>query len=221
MVLSDQEIVKELLEGNIIITPMLRAWKKVNNKVSSQIGSSSIDVRLGTEFRYIKIVKQTHFDLSLPLDKIREQVANYSEVVHVQPMEPFILHPDDFVLASTLEYIKLPPSITGRLEGRSTWGRTGLQVHSTAGFIDPGFEGSLTYELHNMGKLPLPLFPGIRIGQISFHRMNPAVEVYSKKEGAKYAKTTGTTDALFYEDYEYSIIQKHLEKMKQQHSEEN
>ena len=219
MVLSDQEIVRELLEGNIIITPLLRTWKKVNNKVSSQIGSSSIDVRLGTEFRYIKIVKQTHFDLSLSLEKIREQVANYSEVVHVQPMEPFILHPDDFVLASTLEYIKLPPNITGRLEGRSTWGRTGLQVHSTAGFIDPGFEGCLTYELHNMGKLPLPLFPGIRIGQISFHRMNSAVEVYSKKQGAKYAKTIGTKDPLFYEDYEYSVIQKYLEKIKQQSSE--
>lgn len=137
MVLSDQEIVRELLLGNITITPLLRAKK--------QIGSSSIDVRLGTEFRYIKIVKQTHFDLSLTLDEIREQISNYSEVVHVQPMEPFILHPNDFVLASTLEYIILPHNITGRLEGRSTWGRTGLQVHSTAGFIDPGFEGSLTY----------------------------------------------------------------------------
>jgi dCTP deaminase len=202
MVLSDKEIVRELLNGTITITPLLRAKK--------QIGSSSIDVRLGTEFRYIKIVKQTHFDLSLSLEKIREQISNYSEVVHVQPMEPFILHPNDFVLASTLEYIKLPENITGRLEGRSTWGRTGLQVHSTAGFIDPGFEGSLTYELHNMGKLPLPLFPGIRIGQISFHRMESAVEMYTSKEGSKYAKTTGTKNPLFYEDYEYQVIQKFL-----------
>lgn len=206
MVLSDKEIVWELLNERIIITPLMRAKK--------QIGSSSIDVRLGTEFRYIKIVKQTHFDLSLSLDEIREQIANYSEVVHVQPMEPFILHPNDFVLASTLEYIKLPEDITGRLEGRSTWGRTGLQVHSTAGFVDPGFEGSLTYELHNMGKLPLPLFPGIRIGQISFHRMASAVEMYSQKEGSKYAKTTGTKNPLFYEDYEYQVIQKYLAEKK-------
>ena len=207
MVLSDKEIVRELLNGSITITPMLRAKK--------QIGSSSIDVRLGTEFRYIKIVRQTHFDLSLSLNEIREQIANYSEVVHVQPMEPFILHPNDFVLASTLEYIKLPENITGRLEGRSTWGRTGLQIHSTAGFIDPGFEGSLTYELHNMGKLPLPLFPGIRIGQISFHRMESAVEMYVQKEGSKYAKTTGTKNPLFYEDYEYQVIQKYLAEKKQ------
>jgi dCTP deaminase len=206
MVLSDKEIVRELLKGSITITPLLRARK--------QIGSSSIDVRLGTEFRHIKIVKQTHFDLSLSLDKIREQIDNYSEVVHVHPMEPFILHPNDFVLASTLEYIILPHNITGRLEGRSTWGRTGLQVHSTAGFIDPGFEGSLTYELHNMGKLPLPLYPGIRIGQISFHRMESAVEMYTQKEGSKYARTTGTKNPLFYEDYEYQVIQKYLSKQK-------
>jgi len=208
MVLSDKEIVRELLNGNITITPLLRAPK--------QIGSSSIDVRLGTEFRYIKIVKQTHFDLSLSIDEIREQVSSYSEVVHVKPMEPFILHPNDFVLATTLEYIILPPNINGRLEGRSTWGRTGLQVHSTAGFIDPGFEGSLTYELQNMGKLPLSLFPGIRIGQISFHRMESVVEVYTKKEGAKYAKTTGIKDPLFYDDYEYKVIQKYLAEIKQQ-----
>jgi len=206
MVLSDKEIISELLSERIIITPLMRAKK--------QIGSSSVDVRLGTEFRYIKIVKQTHFDLSLSLDEIREQIASYSEVVHVKPMEPFILHPNDFVLASTLEYIRLPNDITGRLEGRSTWGRTGLQVHSTAGFIDPGFEGSLTYELHNMGKLPLPLFPGIRIGQISFHRTTKAIEIYTLKEGSKYAKTTGTKNPLFYEDYEYQVIQKYLAKEK-------
>lgn len=203
MVLSDKEIVRELLDEKIIITPLLRAKK--------QIGSSSIDVRLGTEFRYIKTAKQSHFDLSLTIQEIREQVASYSEVVHMQPMQPFILHPNDFVLASTLEYIQLSPGIAGRLEGRSTWGRTGLQVHSTAGFIDPGFRGSLTYELHNMGKLPLPLFPGIRIGQISFHRMETdVVEDYIKKEGAKYADTTGTKDPLFYEDYEYEVIQNFL-----------
>jgi len=203
MVLSDKEIVRELLNEKIIVTPLLRAKK--------QIGSSSIDVRLGTEFRYIKTAKQSHFDLSLTIREIREQVDSYSEVVHMQPMQPFILHPNDFVLASTLEYIQLPPGIAGRLEGRSTWGRTGLQVHSTAGFIDPGFKGSLTYELHNMGKLPLPLFPGIRIGQISFHRMETdVVEDYTKKEGAKYADTTGTKNPLFYEDYEYGVIQKFL-----------
>ena len=207
MVLSDKEIVRELFNGNITITPLLRARK--------QIGSSSIDVRLGAEFRYIKIVKQTHFALSLSLDEIREQVDSYSDLVYVHPMEQFILHPNYFVLASTLEYLILPHNITGRLEGCSTWGRTGLQIHPTAGFIDPGFEGSLTFELHNMGKLPLQLYPGIRFGQISFHRMESAVEMYTQREGSKYAKTTGTKNSLFCENYQYQVIQKYLVQKKE------
>jgi dCTP deaminase len=198
MVLSDEEIVKEILEDNLVITPLF------NGRV--QIGSSSIDVRLGTEFRYIKTSKQTHFDLNQPIDKIKDQIEGYSEVVHINPMEPFILHPNDFVLASTLEYIIIPNHLTARLEGRSTWGRVGLQVHSTAGFVDPGFEGSLTFELNNMGKLALPLYPGTRVGQLSFHRMNHARKLYANDEGKKYAKITGTKSSMFFDDYDYKRI---------------
>jgi dCTP deaminase len=198
MVLSDVEIITEMVGGGLVITPLF------NGKV--QIGSSSIDVRLGTEFRYIKTSKQTHFDLSQSNEKIKDQIEGYSEVVHINPMEPFILHPNDFVLASTLEYIIIPRNLTARLEGRSTWGRVGLQVHSTAGFVDPGFEGSLTFELNNMGKLALPLYPGIRVGQLSFHRMNEARNLYATKEGSKYAKVTGTKSSMFFEDYDYKKI---------------
>jgi dCTP deaminase len=201
MILSDIEIIKELVSGKLIVTPLL------NGEV--QIGSSSIDIRLGTEFRYIKTSKQTHFDLSLPVEKIKIQVEEYSEVVHIKPMESFILHPDDFVLASTLEYFVIPPYLTGRLEGRSTWGRAGLQVHSTAGYVDPGFEGGLTFELHNMGKLPLPLYPGIRIGQLSLHRIEKAETLYVNKKGSKYGRITGTKSSMFFEDYEYDVIIKH------------
>jgi dCTP deaminase len=204
MVLSDREIIKALLDGEITVTPLMNAKK--------QIGSSSIDVRLGTEFKLIRIVKQTHFDLSLPMEKIKQQVREYTEIVHVEPMQPFILHPGEFALGSTLEYIVLPNNITGRLEGRSTWGRVGLQVHSTAGLIDPGFEGTLTFELHNLGKLPLPLYPGVRIAQIIFHRCTSVAESYIRKNGAKYAKSTGTKDAMFYDDYEYKQIQKYMPK---------
>ena len=178
-----------------------------------QIGSSSVDVRLGTEFRLIRIVEQTHFDLSLPLRDIQKQVQEYTEVIHTQPMQPFILHPGEFALGSTLEYIVLPSDISGRLEGRSTWGRVGLQVHSTAGVVDPGFQGTLTFELHNMGKLPLPLFPGVRIAQIVLHQCtSPAIETYSEKKDAKYAKATATRDTMFFNDYEYRHIQEHLAK---------
>lgn len=204
MVLSDWEIVQALMKEEIIVTPLMNAKK--------QIGSSSIDVRLGTEFKLIRTVKQTHFDLSVPIEQIKEQVREYTEIVHVEPMQPFILHPGEFALGSTLEYIVLPNNIAGRLEGRSTWGRVGLQVHSTAGLIDPGFHGTLTFELHNMGKLPLPLYPGVRVAQISFHRCLPVSEIYVDKSGAKYARSTGTKDTMFYEDYEYNQIQKFLSK---------
>lgn len=205
MVLADWEIAQALRDRKIVVTPIINA--------EVQIGSSSIDVRLGTEFKLIRTVKQTHFDLSLPKEKIKEQVREYTEVIHIEPMHPFILHPAEFALASTLEYIKLPGDISGRLEGRSTWGRAGLQVHSTAGLVDPGFEGSLTFELHNMGKLPLTLFPGVRVAQLSFHRCASVVKPYLKKSEAKYARSTGIPDAMFYLDYEYDLFREfHFKK---------
>lgn len=198
MVLSDKQIARELILGKLKISPILNAKK--------QLGSSSIDIRLGTEFRYLKIKKQTHFDLNKDIDDIRAQIEEYSEVVHVKPMEAFILHPGDFVLASTLEYLLIPNYLSARLEGRSTWGRVGLQIHSTAGFVDPGFQGRLTFELNNLGKLPLPLYPGIRIGQLSFHRMESASTLYTEKDGSKLSGLTGTKSSTFYADYDYQNI---------------
>lgn len=202
MILSDKQIVEELLIGKLNITPILNA--------KEQIGSSSIDIRLGTEFRYLKFKKQTHFDLNKSITDIRSQIEEYSEVVHIKPTEAFILHPGDFVLASTLEYITIPKYLSARLEGRSTWGRVGLQIHSTAGFVDPGFAGMLTFELNNLGKLPLPLYPGIRIGQLSFNRMEPAVTMYVDKEGSKFSGLTGTKSSTFYADYDYQKILKQI-----------
>jgi dCTP deaminase len=209
MVLSDKQIVKELLIGNLKISPILNSNK--------QIGSSSIDIRLGTEFRYLKIKSQTHFDLSKGIEKIRSQIEEYSEVVHVKPMEAFILHPGDFTLASTLEYIIIPEYLSARLEGRSTWGRVGLQIHSTAGFVDPGFQGRLTFELNNLGKLPLPLYPGIRIGQLSFHMMETASSLYSEKDGSKFSGQIGTKSSTFYADYDYQNILNKINNGKDKH----
>jgi dCTP deaminase len=121
-------------------------------------------------------------------------------------MEPFILHPGDFTLASTLEYIVIPNYLSARLEGRSTWGRVGLQIHSTAGFVDPGFQGRLTFELNNLGRLPLPLYPGIRIGQLSFHRIESAATLYFEKDGSNFSGLTGTKSSTFYADYDYQNI---------------
>jgi len=200
VVLSDREIVEALLNEDIIVTPLMNA--------KEQIGSSSIDIRLGTEFKLIRRIGQTHFDLSLPDNELSRQIREYTEVVHIEPLKAFILHPGEFALGCTLEYIVLPNNIAGRLEGRSTWGRAGLQVHSTAGFVDPGFEGILTFELHNMGKLPLPLYAGVRVGQISFHRCTPVMQDYVGKSGAKYARSMEIKDTVFYQEYEYQRIRK-------------
>lgn len=208
MVLNDREILQKLLQKEIIITPMINPKK--------QIGASSIDLRLGTQFKIIKITKQAYFDPCKSLSEIEREVLNYTEDIHISPMEQFILHPKEFALGSTLEYIKLPPNLAGRLEGRSTWGRVGLQIHSTAGFVDPGFEGTLAFELYNAGKTPLPLFAGIRVAQISFYQCSEVTVPYNKKGEAKYAKRTNIVDALFYKDPEYKIIQRYLSDKRKQ-----
>jgi dCTP deaminase len=200
MVLSDREIVEAIFKEEIIVTPLMN--------VEKQIGSSSLDVRLGTEFKLIRRIKQTHFDLSLPEDEITKQIREYTEVVHIEPLEAFILHPGEFALGCTLEYIILSNNIVGRLEGRSTWGRAGLQVHATAGLIDPGFEGILTFELHNTGKLPLPLYAGVRIAQIIFYRCMPVIQGYTRKSEPKYAKAMEIKDTMFYKEYEYQHIRR-------------
>jgi len=202
VVLNDLEIIKRLLDNDLIITPMINP--------RSQIGSSSIDLRLGTQFKVIRITKHAYFDPSKEIEVIKREVLNYTENIHIAPMEQFILHPKEFVLASTLEYIKMPNDLVGRLEGRSTWGRVGLQVHSTAGFVDPGFEGTLAFELYNAGKTPLPLFAGIRLAQISFHECSESAVPYNIKSAAKYSRSAEIVDALFYRDPEYKIIQTYL-----------
>lgn len=196
MVLSDKEIIKAILTNELIISP-------ISNP--KQIGSSSVDVRLGTRFKYLKIVKQTHFDIT-NIEKLEEEINEYSEEIKLGSSEPFILHPKEFVLGSTLEYLKLPPNLAARLEGRSTWGRVGLQIHSTAGLVDPGFRGSLTFELHNLGKLPLPLFPGVRIGQLVFYPINEVGVGYSNKDQAKYHSQLGPKNSSFYKDYDFRNI---------------
>lgn len=198
MVLSDREILEELLiNKNLIISPITNG--------TNQIGNSSVDIRLGSIFKYLKVVNQTHFDIT-DLKNLKRQIEEYSEEIILQPSEPFILHPKDFVLASTLEYLKLPLYLTARLEGRSTWGRVGLQVHSTAGLIDPGFEGSLTFELHNLGKLPIPLFPGTRVGQLVFYKLDNSISSYMDKEGSKFHGQLGPRNSSFYNDYDYINI---------------
>jgi dCTP deaminase len=139
-------------------------------------------------------------------------VAAYTQDYTVLPTEPYVLHPGEFALASTLEFIRLPADLAVRLEGRSSWGRVGLQIHSTAGFVDPGFAGTITFELSNIGKVPIPLYPGLRIGQLSFYSSAPSAIPYRAKRLSKYAGKIAPVGSAFYQDPEYGAIRREKER---------
>ncbi len=180
--LSDIEIAKRLVDPDprkrLVVTPIIRAER--------QFGPSSLDVRLSTDFQKLENINRPY----LNLEQLPDEEKVYTETLILPAEGRFYLHPGEFVLASTLEYFKLPGDLAGRIEGRSSWGRRGLLVHATAGFVDPGFAGVLTFELSNAGRLPLELTPGLRIGQVCFFQMSPSLIPYNAKRGAKYLGAT-------------------------------
>ena len=151
MVLSDRTIRRELDEGRIVVDPI----------DLDDIQPASIDLHLDNRFLVFSNSRRPYID-------VRESQADLTEEVKIQGDEQFILHPGEFVLGSTLEHIELPDDLVARLEGKSSLGRIGLLIHSTAGFVDPGWSGRLTLELSNVARLPIALYHGMKIGQISF-----------------------------------------------------
>ncbi len=202
MILNEAQILERLVdpdpERRIIITPLL--------KPEEQFGPTSVDLRLGTDFQVMRRTNLTHLDLLKDPEDLSRDVQRHMEHVKVKPTEPFILHPGEFALASTLEYVKVPLDLAARLEGRSTWGRLGLQIHATAGFVDPGFRGALTFELSNVSNIPLPLYPGVRISQICFFLSTTTNLPYGKKRFTKYSGKTSTASSAFFKDPEYARI---------------
>lgn len=199
MILCESEIAEALVsereEDRLVVTPLVDA--------RHQFGPASIDVRLGTDFAILETGKFSHISTQETRKQLRHQLEHYVKKVRLEPNEIFYLHPGDFALASTLEYLQLPPSLAARIEGRSSWGRLGLIVHATAGYIDPGFSGVITYELTNAGKVPIGLKPGLRIGQICFVRMSRAAAVpYGAKATKKYQWATGVQGSRIYQDPE-------------------
>lgn len=180
MVLSDRDIKKAIVKGRIKITP--------KPDFAKQLGSCSIDFHLGNRFRIFKHSTHPFVDLMGDID-----VADIMEEVVVPKGKAFILQPGDFAIATTIERLKLADDIAGRIEGRSSLGRLGIIVHSTAGLFDPGWDGKPTMELGNLGVMPVTLYPGMRICAFTFEEVSSPVDVpYSKKKGAKYA---GARDA--------------------------
>jgi len=156
----------------VIIQPLL----DITNGPDSQLGSAGIDLRLDTRFRKINPKAVSHIDLS-------KEYREY-EVIELDidnEKDSYVLHPEDFVLGQSLEYIRLPDNIVGRLDGRSSMGRLGLVVHSTAGCVDPGFQGHLVFELCNIGKIPVVLRPFIRIARLTLYEARTTKFLYSGK----------------------------------------
>ncbi|MEM0951347.1 MAG: dCTP deaminase [Cyanobacteria bacterium P01_H01_bin.74] len=202
MILNEIQILERLLDPNpenrIIITPLLRP--------EEQFGPTSVDLRLGTDFQVMRRTNLTHMDLMKSPEKLSQEVQKHMQHVKVRPAEPFVLHPGEFALASTLEFIRVPLDIAARLEGRSTWGRLGLQIHATAGFVDPGFEGTLTFELSNVSNMPLPLYPGVRMSQICFFASTTTQLPYNQKRYSKYSGKSSAAASAFFNDPEYQRI---------------
>lgn len=186
MVLSDRTIRDEIAAGRIVVKPI----------DLDDIQPASIDLHLDCRFLVFANTRQPFIDVRQPLDEL-------TEAVQIDAGTPFMLHPGEFALGSTQERIELPDDLVARLEGKSSLGRMGLLIHSTAGFVDPGWQGRLTLELSNVARLPIALYPGMKIGQISFLRLStPAERLYGSPElGSKYQGQSGPTASRFHRDF--------------------
>ncbi|NKE55603.1 dCTP deaminase [Lentzea sp. PSKA42] len=183
MLLSDQDLRKEVESGRLVLDPF----------DLEMLQPSSIDVRLDRFFRVFNNTRYTHIDPA-------QQQDDLTSLVEAAEGEPFVLHPGEFVLGSTYEMVTLPDDLAGRLEGKSSLGRLGLLTHSTAGFIDPGFSGHITLELSNVANLPITLHPGMKIGQLCLFKLSsPAEHPYgSKRAGSRYQGQRGPTPSRAY-----------------------
>ena len=191
MLLSDRDIKAELAAGRVVLEPFDEAM----------VQPSSVDVRIDKYFRVFENHRYPHIDPA-------EEQPELTRLVEPQPGEPFILHPGEFVLASTYEVVTLPDDVAGRLEGKSSLGRLGLLTHSTAGFIDPGFSGHVTLELSNVANLPIMLYPGMKIGQLCLFRLSsPAEHPYgSEKYGSRYQGQRGPTPSRSFANFHRTEI---------------
>ncbi|MDQ3937709.1 MAG: dCTP deaminase [Chloroflexota bacterium] len=185
-VLSDRDIRAALQAGRVRIDPYDAAC----------LQPSSVDLHLDGDFRVFRNNRYPYIDVRAPQPDL-------TELVSIADDEPFILHPSEFVLGQTLEWVELPDDLVSRLEGKSSLGRLGLLIHSTAGYVDPGWKGNLTLELSNVANLPIALYRGMKIGQISFFKMSSAVErPYGSRElGSKYQGQSSPTESQIYRDF--------------------
>ena len=185
-VLSDRDIRTAIEAGDVRIDPY----------DPEDLQPSSVDLHLDRRFRVFRNNRYPFID-------VRALQPDLTELLTIEDDEPFILHPGEFVLGQTLEWVELPDDLVSRLEGKSSLGRLGLLIHSTAGYVDPGWKGNLTLELSNVANLPIALYFGMSIGQISYFRMTSAVDrPYGSKDlGSKYQGQSEPTASAFHRDF--------------------
>ena len=189
-ILSDKDLKKCIDDGKIVIDPLTD---------EKQIQPSSIDMRIGDEFKVFRVIRKPFID---PKDD--DDIASYMESLTVEDGEAFIIHPNEFALATTYEYVKVPDDLVARVEGRSSMGRLGVTMHVTAGYIDPGFEGKITLEISNIGAMPVALYPGQRVCQLVFETMpTPADKPYGHPDrNSKYMGQKSPESSRIKDDYE-------------------
>jgi dCTP deaminase len=186
MILSDRDLRAEIAAQRIVIEPL----------DESCIQPSSIDVKVSNLFR----VFRNH---TAGIIDVKEDLEDLTELISIPDDGVFMLHPGEFVLGSTLERVAVPSDLVARIEGKSSLGRLGLLIHSTAGFIDAGFDGHITLELSNVANLPITIYPGMKIGQISFLQMTTAADhpYGSGAKGSKYQGQRGPTPSRYFENF--------------------
>lgn len=185
MILSDSGIKKEVASKHIVISPF--------DPLSVQ--PASYDVKLGNEVRIFRNIHKPFLD-------IKKHIEDFMELIKIKDGTPFIIHPNEFILGTTIERIKIPRDIIARLDGKSSLGRLGVIVHATAGYIDPGFSGHITLEMTNLSNIPIALYPGTRVGQISFMRLETPAEVpYGRRRKSKYQGQKGPTASKIWKDF--------------------
>ncbi len=190
MILSDRDIRRALAEGRITIDPF--------PDLKTQLGSVSVDFRLGRTFMVFEHSRHSFIDPRQP-----QSIGEAMRTIEVAEDEPFIMQPGDFALASTIESLELPDDLLGRLEGRSSIARLGITVHSTAAVFEPGWVGTATMELSNLGRMAVALYPGMRICAFTFEPLSsPSTQPYWKRAASKYAGQSGAQASRLWSDRE-------------------
>lgn len=189
MILSDRDILARLAKGDLVVDPL--------DDPHVQVQPASIDLRLGPEFLVFR-------HTAVPfIDPAAEPKEPYTEAIVVPADGTFVLHPGEFALGTTYERVEVPADLVARVDGRSSLGRLAVVVHSTAGFIDPGFKGKITLELSNLGRIPVALRPMMRVCQVSFETMTSAAErPYGAARGSKYQEQRGPVASRIHRDRE-------------------